>query len=173
VGSEFSCRSIRPNLTSLTRYYHVLAFCCCCTICRSLRFLQETGQTGLHIAASLGHDVIIRELMARKASANLKDKVEPPEHCSSSRYLLCCGCTPVALMMTAAVQDGSTALHLAAANGSAAVVKHLLENGADPTIQDLVITCATHMSFQQPTTHASSTCQQHMPAAVLSRPVCC
>ena len=52
------------------------------------------------------------------------------------------------LLCVFVLQDGSTALHLAAAEGHAAVVKDLLRKGADPLRRNKVGCSRCHVTLQ-------------------------
>jgi ankyrin repeat protein len=83
--------------------------------------LLQAGHTPLHEAANKGHVEVVKILLEAGATVDAKTKVLRLDSPCISQLLT----TPVDL------QSGQTPLHYASAQGHTAVVKLLLDSGAD------------------------------------------
>ena len=102
-------------------------------------YTNEKGLAAIHLAASIGADDIVAELVKRGAKLHLSNNdLGSPLHCAvvkkskASVYSLVQGNAPV----NARDRDNNTPLILAAQSGRNDIVQILLEHGADVSLQN-------------------------------------
>ena len=142
--------------------------------------------TPLHVAASLGHESVVRLLLDRGASVNVEDNSNrTPLHGTAltGHQVLAALLLDRGASINAETRDNLTPLHCAAQGGHESVVRMLLDRGADTTIVS-VRQCPCHCQCQPSLTRRRSTdipeharncrtgCQYPIAAAVDSRPWC-
>jgi ankyrin repeat protein len=108
---------------------------------QGLESTGHLGQTALHLAATWGHENVVKFLLSKGANANARDI------CGMTPLIRACleGRLGAARVLAHHMgvqglqdrdQDGGTALHSAAREQHEEVIRFLLLSGADPSIRD-------------------------------------
>ena len=96
----------------------------------SINTADENGQNALHIAACQGQLPLTQEILARGGNPSARLQVRSPG-CLLEAWQGNTRAIGLVTPATCLLQDGSTAVHLAAWKGHEAVLAYLLHNGGD------------------------------------------
>ena len=116
----------------------------------NINYTNATGLAAIHLAASIGADDIVAELVRRGAKLDLSNNdLGSPLHCAvikkskASVFSLVQGNAPI----NARDRDKNTPLILAARSGRYDIVQILLDGGADVSLQDNTRQTALHAAI--------------------------